>query len=59
MTEIPENKYVFPPDASWCFLWSFEDDLYFGRCPTGRRDPAGSTARLAAASSSLRRTDEP
>ena len=41
MDEIPENKYVFPPDASWCFMWSFEDDLYFGRCPTGRRSPAG------------------
>jgi len=33
VAEIPEHKYVFPPDASWCFMWSFEDDLHFGRRP--------------------------
>ncbi|HBQ19577.1 MAG TPA: hypothetical protein DEF51_53445 [Myxococcales bacterium] len=33
VAEIPEHKYVFPRDASWCFMWSFEDDLHFGRRP--------------------------
>jgi hypothetical protein len=33
VADAPEHKYIFPPDASWCFMWSFEDDLHFGLCP--------------------------
>lgn len=36
VADVPEHKYIFPPDASWCFMWSFEDDLHFGRRPLWR-----------------------
>jgi hypothetical protein len=34
VADVPEHKYIFPPDASWCFMWSFEDDLHFGLRPS-------------------------
>ncbi len=36
VAEVPEHKYIFSSDASWCFMWSFEDDLYFGRRPPAK-----------------------
>lgn len=33
VAEVPDHKYVFGLDGSWCFMWSFEDDLYFGLRP--------------------------
>jgi hypothetical protein len=36
IADVPEHKYFFPPDASWCFLWSFGDDLHFGKRPPGK-----------------------
>jgi hypothetical protein len=37
LADVPEHKYVFALDASWCFMWSFEDDLYFGLRPPPRQ----------------------
>jgi hypothetical protein len=28
--EVPDHKYVFSLEGRWCFMWSMEDDLYFG-----------------------------
>lgn len=30
VAEVPDHKYIFGLDGSWCLMWSFEDDLYFG-----------------------------
>ena len=30
---IPMHWYVFPEDAGWCFNYTMEDDVYFGRRP--------------------------
>lgn len=35
VADIPDHKYIFALDASWCFMWSLEDDLYFGLRPWG------------------------
>jgi len=32
-SEVPDHKYLFGMNASWCFMWSMEDDLYFGSAP--------------------------
>jgi len=38
VSDVPEHKYIFALDASWCFMWDFEDELYFGRRPSsGKR----------------------
>jgi hypothetical protein len=34
VADVPQHKYVFPANCSWCFMWSFEDDLYFGLRPS-------------------------
>jgi hypothetical protein len=33
VSEVPDHKYVFALDGTWCFMWSFEDDMYFGWQP--------------------------
>jgi hypothetical protein len=40
----PQHYYLLPPDAGWCFNYTFEDDMYFGcavyeegRAPPRRR----------------------
>ena len=30
---IPQSWFVVKQDYSWCFCYSFEDDMYYGRCP--------------------------
>ncbi len=34
VADVPDHKYVFGLDGSWCLMWSFEDDLYFGLRPS-------------------------
>lgn len=29
----PQHVYIMLPDASWCFMFSFESDMYFGQSP--------------------------
>jgi hypothetical protein len=33
VADLPDHKYIFGLDGSWCLMWSFEDNLYFGLCP--------------------------
>ncbi len=30
LLSYPQHCYVFPPDGSWCFNYTFENDMYFG-----------------------------
>jgi hypothetical protein len=30
---LPQTTYVLTPDASWCFAFTFEEDMYFARSP--------------------------
>lgn len=43
VADLPEHKYLFALDGSWCFMWNFEDELYFGRRP----ERAGRPSRRA------------
>ena len=31
LSQTPCHRYILPKDASWCFQWSLEDDLVFGK----------------------------
>ena len=33
---IPQHWYVVKDDYSWCFAYTFEDDMYFGQCPSSQ-----------------------
>jgi hypothetical protein len=33
MAFVPDQKYVFALDASWCLMWSMECQMYFGLTP--------------------------
>jgi len=33
VSDVPDHKYVFSLRGAWCFMWSFEGDLYFGLRP--------------------------
>ncbi len=30
---LPQSSFVVKHDYLWCFCYSFEDDMYYGRCP--------------------------
>jgi len=30
VADLPEHRYVFALDYSWCLMWSDEEDLFFG-----------------------------
>ena len=36
LLSYPQHVYVFPKDASWCFNYTFEEDMYFGFAPAAR-----------------------
>ena len=33
VSDVADHKYIFALDASWCSMWSFRDELYFGFPP--------------------------
>ena len=33
MLSYPQHSYLVPPDVTWCFNYTFEDEAYFGRRP--------------------------
>lgn len=30
---LPQASYVLTPDATWCFAFTFEEEMYFGASP--------------------------
>jgi hypothetical protein len=34
--DVPDHKYVHSLECRWCFMWTMEDDLYFGAAPQTR-----------------------
>jgi hypothetical protein len=43
LLRAPQHYYLLPPDAGWCFSYTFEDDMYFGWAV--QKEGAGRTTR--------------